>query len=207
MLPPAGLAGPLQASCLLSQQRALNIGGSLPPPARPPPRCRGPAEDQVEGREPGQPRKRSKGKKLWRTLGLFLTLVYLKNKKPKKKKKTNFIYKVKLKPQYGKRRDLWGTGKKAGPEPIPHSEHGEPGDRGAGFFWQVWGGWNSVHWQQPSSESSLALSPFLQRPREALPSRTCSCNRQDSCRPDEGALTPAKSRICFFRLLASDLMT
>lgn len=91
MLPPAGLAGPLQASCLLSQQRALNTGGSLPPPARPPPRCRGRAEDQVEGREPGQPRKRSKGKKLWRTLGLFLTLVYLKNKKPKKKKK-NQLY-------------------------------------------------------------------------------------------------------------------
>lgn len=50
-------------------------------------------------------------------------------KKKKKRKKTNFIYKVKLKPRInGKRQDLWGRGK-AGPEPIPHSEHREPGDR------------------------------------------------------------------------------
>lgn len=59
------------------------------------------------------------------TLGLFLTLVYLKNKKPKKKKKTtnNFIYKVKLKPRIMERGKNYGRGKRAGPEPIPHSEH------------------------------------------------------------------------------------
>lgn len=56
---------------------------------------------------------------------MFLTLVYLKNKKPKKKK-NNFIYKVKLKPRIMERGETFGaTGKKAGPEPIPHSEHGE----------------------------------------------------------------------------------
>ena len=87
----------------------------------------------VEGGEEGAESdldKESRGE-LWSTLGLFLTLVYLKNKKPKKKerKKTNFIYKVKLKPRInGKRQDLWGRGK-AGPEPIPHSEHREPGGR------------------------------------------------------------------------------
>lgn len=55
------------------------------------------------------------------TLGLVLTLVYLKNKKPKKKK--NFIYKVKLKPRIMERGKNYGKRKRAGPEPIPHSEH------------------------------------------------------------------------------------
>lgn len=41
------------------------------------------------------------------TLGLFLTLVYLKNK-PKKKKKPNFIYKVKLKPRIMERGKNYG---------------------------------------------------------------------------------------------------
>lgn len=47
-----------------------------------------------------------------------------KKQKAKKKKKTNFIYKVK--PRIMERGETYGaTGKKAGPEPIPHSEHGE----------------------------------------------------------------------------------
>lgn len=57
------------------------------------------------------------------TLGLFLTLVYLKNK-PKKKKKTQlYIQSQTETTDYGKRQELWVTGEKAGPEPIPHSEH------------------------------------------------------------------------------------
>lgn len=42
------------------------------------------------------------------TLGLFLTLVYLKNKPKKKKKKPNFIYKVKLKPRIMERGKNYG---------------------------------------------------------------------------------------------------
>lgn len=89
--------------------------------------------------------------------------------KKKKEKKTNFIYKVKLKPRInGKRQDLWGRGK-AGPEPIPHSEHTEPGT-GAGFFWHVWGSWNSVHWQTwPHTRRSLALTLSLRWPGSPLP--------------------------------------
>lgn len=67
--------------------------------------------------------------------------------KKKKRKKTNFIYKVKLKPRInGKRQRLVGKGK-AGPEPIPHSEHREPGDRC--WFLPGTSGQleHSVHWQ------------------------------------------------------------
>lgn len=41
---------------------------------------------------------------------------------------------------------------------------------GAGFFWHVWGSWNSVHWQtQPHTKRSLALTPFLRWPGSPLP--------------------------------------
>lgn len=46
---------------------------------------------------------------------MFLTLVYLKNKKPKKKKKkTNFIYKVKLKPRIMERGETYGGNREKG---------------------------------------------------------------------------------------------
>lgn len=69
-----------------------------------------------------------------------------KKQKAKKKKKTNFIYKVKLKSRIMEKGETYGEqGKRFGPEPIPHSEHEEPGEGcGAGFFWHVWGGWNTV---------------------------------------------------------------
>lgn len=103
-----------------------------------------------------------------------------------------------------------GNREKAGPEPIPHSEHGEPGKRGAGFFWQVWGGWNSVHCQTlPNAKRSLALTDSVPAmatgdpsPQNLLlkPGRICAIRRK-------GLLPPASFRVCFFGLLASDLTT
>lgn len=90
--------------------------------------------------------------------------------KKKKRKKTNFIYKVKLKPRInGKRQDLWGRGK-AGPEPIPHSEHREPGDRCWFLLARLGQLEHSVHWQtRPHTKRSLALTPFLRWPGSPLP--------------------------------------
>ena len=127
--------------------------------------------------------KESRGE-LWSTLGLFLTLVYLKNKKPKKKKKgkkTNFIYKVKLKPRInGKRQDLWGRGK-AGPEPIPHSEHREPGDR-CWFLLARLGQLNTVLTGRHGPHQTLAstdTAPAMAR--EPPPQKPAPGSWQDLC--------------------------
>jgi hypothetical protein len=85
------------------------------------------------------------------TLDLFLTLVYLKNKKPKKKKKKKTLC-TKSNRNHGlwkEARIIGNGGKKAGPKPIPHSEHrsrgkevlvcsGKPGVAGTqySFCWQ-----------------------------------------------------------------------
>lgn len=93
---------------------------------------------------------------------MFLTLVYLKNKKPKKKKKkTNFIYKVKLKPRIMER--LMGEqGKRLGQSQYHILNMGRCWFLLASLGWLE----HSALWQtQPNTKSSLARTPFLRQPR------------------------------------------
>lgn len=105
-------------------------------------------------------------------------------KQKAKKKKQLYIQSQTETMGYGKRRDLWGTGKKAGPEPIPHSEHREPGER-CWFLLASLGGWNSAHWQpQPNTESSLAWPSSCDGQGRPSP-RACSCSLA-GCVPSRG---------------------
>lgn len=90
-----------------------------------------------------------------------------------------------------------GNGKKAGPEPIPHSEHREPGAEvlvPAGKS----GGLEQCSLADSPTASWLALTPFLHRPQDTHPPGTCACDQQDLCHSKEGALTPARLHVCFF---------
>lgn len=77
---------------------------------------------------------------------MFLTLVYLKNKS-KKKKKTNFIYKIKLKPRIMERGETYGEqGKRLGQSQYHILNTGSQGTEVLVSSGKS-GGWNSVHWQ------------------------------------------------------------
>lgn len=123
-----------------------------------------------------------------------------KKQKAKKKKKTNFIYKVKLKSRIMEKGETYGEqGKRFGPEPIPHSEHEEPGGGVRCWFLLARLGWleHSVHWQtRPNTERSLALlTPLLRWPREPLPPGTCSCDPAGLCIQRKGLLPQPHPRL------------
>lgn len=119
----------------------------------------------------GRPR-RGRREGLWRTRGLFLTLVYLKNKKPKKKKNQLYIQSQTETTDYGKRRDLWGEqGKRLGQSQYHILNMGRCWFLLASLGWLE----HSALWEtQPNTKSLLARTPFLRWPRETLPPRTCS---------------------------------
>lgn len=96
---------------------------------------------------------------------MFLTLVYLKNKKPKKKKqKTNFIYKVKLKPRIMERGETSGEqGKRLGQSQYHILNTGRC------WFLLASPGWleHSALWQtQPNTKSSPAQTPISAMAKE-----------------------------------------
>lgn len=126
--------------------------------------------------------------------------LFKKQKAKKKKKNQLYIQSQTETTDYGK--TYGGTGKKAGPEPIPHSEHGEvlvsSGKSGvAGTQCSLAD--TAQHQEFTSTDSIPATAkgrPFPQEPAPA-PSRTCAIQREGSA--------PTRFHGCFFSLLASDL--
>lgn len=116
---------------------------------------------------------------------MFLTLVYLKNKKPKKKKKKpTFIYKVKLKPWIMERGEMDGDGAGLGQSRYHVLKPGEP-EESAGCCWRVWALVTQPPAERAGTDSAVGQGgPF---PKNLLlsPSRLCAVQ--------EGALIPCQT--------------
>lgn len=156
-----------------------------------------------------RPRQGVKGRAVEHTGFVFDFGLFKKQKaKKKKRKKTNFICKVKLKPRInGKKQNLWGEGK-GWAKPIPHSEPGSQGDRCWFLLARLGQLEHSVHWQtrphialaSTDTIPAMARSPL---PKNLLlePGRICAIHR---------ALTtpnrfPSASLVYWHQTLATDL--